>query len=650
MKRPGRFILKTILFLGIFPFKAQVNLDSLKQEYSKLPNDTHSVFNILRFVETERKKDLTVANAAVNIALERARQLKDKKALLFSNYYAGSVSCLLSDFEAASGYLNNAQKIAEEVNNKEMLLRVKVTVGNMYSYNKQTKKAREIYLELLKTSEVQGNEGNIATVYNNLGAITYRESNLEKSEVLKAARYFVQAVKILETTKNKPDLASKYCNLGLVYCDAGMNDTALYYLAKAKEVIDKEKLPDDLIIYYSYLGRVYTDIKQYDESEKYYLLSIAESRKLNSPDWVREGYLSLSDMYEGKGDFKKALEYARKYHYLNDSITNEANFSKAADIQNKFEREKKESELNALKAQQSKNRIFNWALIIVSLLLVVSGLMMYSRFKIKAESEKKLKVQNEIIVQKNKDITDSINYSQKIQEAILPSDQNVRELFPQSFVLYKPKDIISGDFYWCVKANNLKFIAVADCTGHGVPGALMSILGTSLLKEIVVTRGITDTGKILDNLREMVIESLGQSSGNRKDGMDIALICYDEKEKKVNFSGANNTAVIIKNGVISELLPNKQPVGQFERQENFTRQEILIDSQTFVYLYSDGYPDQFGGPKGKKFKYKPLNEMLLRNHQLNFDEQGKLLNDAFNDWKGDLEQVDDVCVVGIKLG
>jgi phosphoserine phosphatase RsbU/P len=294
------------------------------------------------------------------------------------------------------------------------------------------------------------------------------------------------------------------------------------------------------------------------------------------------------------------------------------------------------------------NSVFNIGLIIVSLLLVVSGIMMYSRFKIKAESEKKLKVQNEIISQKNKDITDSINYSRKIQDAILPSQKSINELFAENFVFYKPKDIISGDFYWCAQNGDLKFFAVADCTGHGVPGALMSMLGTSLLKEIILTRNITNTSRVLNELRKLVIGALDEHSGS-KDGMDIALVCLDEKNNKLHFSGANNSAYVYMDNTFIELKADKQPIGQHMRMEDFSQNTIAIHDGAIVYLYTDGYADQFGGPKGKKFKYRQLNDLIKEVVTLPLAQQKEILNQKFEEWKNPLEQVDDVCVVGIRI-
>lgn len=643
-----RFFITLFACVLITKTNAQLNHDSLIQKLEQLPGDSGAINLISRYGLSQKKINLDNSLALFLLAYKKSKESHDKLRTARSAMFVASIYGLLSDFEKESIYLAESKKLAEELGNKKLLISINITLANMYSYNGQTKKAVEIFKQTLPLCDETGDFSNKASIYNNLGGITYREGNLTRESLAKAIYYFKLSIKISEDHNLSDDLVNKYSNLGLMYCDAEQYDSALYFMSRSKENMKGQELPDDLITYYSFLGRIYTDLKKFDLAEKNYFLSLQESKKLNNPEWVGEAYFSLSDLYIAKKDYEKAIDYLRKYYVLKDSIVNVTNFARAADIQNKYEREKKEAELNKLKAEQTKNRIITGGLIVVTLLLIVSGLMMYSRFKIKAESEKKLKQQNEIISQKNKDITDSINYSRKIQDAILPSQKNINELFPENFVLYKPKDIISGDFYWCAQANHLKFFAVADCTGHGVPGALMSMLGTSLLKEIILTRGITQTNEVLNELRKLVISALGENSGN-KDGMDIALVCIDSLNRKLYFSGANNSAHIYMNHTWHELKADKQPVGLYARMEEFTKHPVDLLPGTIVYLYTDGFADQFGGPKGKKFKYKQLNDLLKDITALSMEAQKEKLNAAFESWKDKLEQVDDVCVVGIKV-
>ncbi len=262
----------------------------------------------------------------------------------------------------------------------------------------------------------------------------------------------------------------------------------------------------------------------------------------------------------------------------------------------------------------------------------------------------------QIIQEKNKDIIDSINYAKRIQTAILPSIENLTHLFPESFILFKPRDIVSGDFYWYAEKDGKKIIAAVDCTGHGVPGALMSMIGNAFLNEIVNKRGITEPGSILSELRHLVISTLKQSSteGENKDGMDMALLAFDTKTKVLEYAGANNPLWICTTEAgerkFIQVKPDKRPIGYFQGKGlAFTNQLVGHKDGDVFYIFTDGFADQFGGPAGKKFKYKQFQETLLAMQDRPLNEQKLLLDTVFEDWKGNLEQVDDMLVVGLKF-
>lgn len=261
-------------------------------------------------------------------------------------------------------------------------------------------------------------------------------------------------------------------------------------------------------------------------------------------------------------------------------------------------------------------------------------------------------LQKEIVEKKNKDITDSINYAKNIQEAILPKMVNIESAFPDSFVLFKPRDIVSGDFYWMAQKDKRTFIAAADCTGHGVPGAFMSMLGSAFLNEII-TNNPDDikANEVLNLLRDNVIDSLHQTGGEgeSKDGMDIALCIIDWEEKKLEFSGANNPLYLMRNNVLNEIKGDKMPIGYHVRRDPFKNHELDVFVGDTIYIFSDGFADQFGGPKGKKFKYKPFKKLFVEINAKSMKEQHNILEYTLNNWQGKHEQLDDVIVIGIKL-
>jgi serine phosphatase RsbU (regulator of sigma subunit) len=265
------------------------------------------------------------------------------------------------------------------------------------------------------------------------------------------------------------------------------------------------------------------------------------------------------------------------------------------------------------------------------------------------KQKEELEQQKEIIEEKNKDITDSINYAKRIQDAILPPIELIQQKLPNTFLLYKPKDIIAGDFYWMEEIDHIIFIAAADCTGHGVPGAMVSVVCSNALNSAVKEFGLRDTGKILDKTRELVLETFKKSGEEIKDGMDISLLAVDATHQKIYWSGANNQLWYISNKTLHEIKANKQSIGKTDNPQPFTTHAIEFKKGDIYYLMTDGYPDQFGGPKGKKFKYKQLEEKLLAISDKSLNEQHKILKDTFAHWKGSLDQVDDVTLIGIKI-
>ncbi|MGV3629751.1 MAG: SpoIIE family protein phosphatase [Bacteroidota bacterium] len=266
-----------------------------------------------------------------------------------------------------------------------------------------------------------------------------------------------------------------------------------------------------------------------------------------------------------------------------------------------------------------------------------------------AQQNHQLEIQKEEIQQKTQDIVDSIVYAKRIQETILPSERLDR-MFDEYFVFYRPKDIVSGDFYWARQKGNLAIFSAIDCTGHGVPGALVSIVGNASLLRCVNEHRLTEPAEILNMHREIVVKSFG-SKGNTdvKDGMDMSLCVLDQETLVMKYSGANNECVIIRNKEIIELKPDKQPIGQFSHATPFTQHEIQLQSGDCVYQFTDGYVDQFGGEKGKKLKSRPFKEMLVQISHLPMKEQDKKVREFFDSWKGEFEQVDDVCVFGVKI-
>jgi serine phosphatase RsbU (regulator of sigma subunit) len=289
---------------------------------------------------------------------------------------------------------------------------------------------------------------------------------------------------------------------------------------------------------------------------------------------------------------------------------------------------------------------------------VISQLKINEELKTKVNRELEQKVsertielseQKKIVEERNKDILDSITYARRLQQAILPSDEMWKSGLAESFIFYHPKDIVAGDFYWMEKRENIVFVAAADCTGHGVPGAMVSVVCSNALNRAFIEFGIDDPGILLDKVRELVLDTFAKSMDQVKDGMDISLARIDLSSREIKWAGANNPLWYVSEGMVNEIKANKQPIGVTDNPSPFTTHTIQLNSGDLIYLFTDGFADQFGGPKGKKFKYKPLQELVLSMAALRMEEQRKLLERTLSEWRGNLEQIDDVCIIGIRM-
>lgn len=307
---------------------------------------------------------------------------------------------------------------------------------------------------------------------------------------------------------------------------------------------------------------------------------------------------------------------------------------------------------NKIKEQES----IIWLSLIFLIIVSILGALAYRSYRLKNKAnaiiiaqKDEIEEQHQVLEEQHKEITDSINYAKRIQDAILPPLKLVKDYMPDSFILYKPKDIVAGDFYWMEGINNLIIFAAADCTGHGVPGAMVSVVCHNAMNRAVKEFMLVKPSEILDKTREIVMETFENSDEDVNDGMDIALCSINTESKKLNFAGANNGLYLVRNNEVTQVKPDKQPIGNYKDAKPFTNHEFDLEKGDVIYTFSDGYPDQFGGPKGKKFMYKPFRNLLLDIHQKPMSDQHQILHKAFEDWRGNLEQIDDVCVIGVRI-
>jgi len=418
--------------------------------------------------------------------------------------------------------------------------------------------------------------------------------------------------------------------------------------------------------------------KNYKLSKLYLDSASFDTLTMQMPEY-RLGFLEQTFLYEiAKGDLMNGYKHYNLFISLKDSLFSNENLSIAQNLNVQYETEKRELQIKnqsfEIESQEKQNKQKSLIILFGTLALVGTGFFAAIAF-INFKKAKKANViienqkmevelkneevthQKELVEEKQKEIIDSINYAKRIQQAVLTGEDVWKKVSKEHFILFKPKDIVSGDFYWAYNTpNNRSIFALADCTGHGVPGGFMSMLGNSFLNEIVVENKIFKADEILNKLRAKIISALEQKGGTQqKDGMDISLCVWNKLDNTLEFAGANNPLWLVRKNenAVTELVEvkaDKMPIGTYlENEVPFSSTIIQLQKGDIIFLSTDGYPDQFGGPKGKKYKYKPLIDSLIRNSNLSMEEQKASLEIAFNDWKHHHEQVDDVSLIGVRV-
>ncbi len=471
--------------------------------------------------------------------------------------------------------------------------------------------------------------------------------------------------KALELRKEINDvsgLGTSYYNIANNFADLGDKKRSLEYHFKALEIFRAVKDNFNSAFCMNEIAMNYMQINRIEESKMYADSALKIAKENEVLEAEMEVYKTLYMVYERVKDPVKELFYYKKYNELMFKINSESQAAEIGKMETRYEYEskiqlqkleqEKKDELQRADSQRQNVIIFSIALILC--IVIGFSVFLFNRFKLikkqktLIESQKKIVEEKALEVEiKQKEILDSIHYAKRIQNTLLAHKTFVDDNLNNNFIFFKPKDIVSGDFYWATKKNNCFYLAVCDSTGHGVPGAFMSLLNINFLNEAINEKNIQTPDKIFDYVRERLIGSV--SKDGQKDGFDGILMSFDLVSKEVSYAAANNAPVLISEGTKVELEYDRMPVGYGERQNNFSLFKVNGKKGDLLYLYTDGYADQFGGPLGKKFKYKQLDELLKEIVPLPMNEQSGTLNQRFMNWMGDLEQVDDVLIVGLTL-
>jgi serine phosphatase RsbU (regulator of sigma subunit)/tetratricopeptide (TPR) repeat protein len=627
----------------------QSKIDSLKQALITT-SDSGKVISYNKLANQYRiisKLDSAKIYAHFGLDLAQKNGWKYGSALSFNNL--AYVNIYEYDLEAAMKHAVAAIKIGEANNDKENLGFSYLYIGYVNNILKENDEALSYYLKSLTIRKELENNYNLGFTYSYMGNY-YIEINKYDS----AEYYHSLALKTRIKTGDIRSIADSYLLLGSALFNQEKYDPAIknYALAleKYEAIDDKRRLAETY--------RNYSEVFLYKEkiglAEHYLMLSLEIANEIGAMENLIPIYDDLAYIQEKKGTYREAYDYLRKHIEYKDSATTGNVYREVTKQILKHKRDKEER-IKQIQHEKEKEtqQILIAAVAGVLALVFVFLIFVFKRLQITKKQKLVIEEQKEKVESVHQEMKDSIKYAKRIQSAILPPDKMIKEYLNESFVLYKPKDIIAGDFYWMEqvaltdKKDSKILFAAADCTGHGVPGAMVSVVCNNALNRSVREYKLTDPGKILDKTREIVLEEFENSDEIVKDGMDIALCSIENNILK--YAGANNPLWIIRNGEVLETKANKQPIGRFDREEPYDTHSIELMKNDTIYIFSDGYVDQFGGEKGKKLKAKAFRKILLSIQDKSMSEQKELIDSAFEDWKGNLEQIDDVCIIGMKF-
>lgn len=616
--------------------------------------------NIGLFFKESNKPDSAIHY--FKLAYELKKKINDPGGAAAALYNTGTIYLEFGDHKKALEYMLQAVEPMKKSGNERGYAAVINGIGALYFYQKEYEnalvyfdRAKKIYEELHDRSGVSDAINNMANIY------------IDQNKYDKAIEYFNQCIEIEKEIGNQVEIGAAFMNLGNAYRSAKQPEKAYPLLEQAIALIRPQgnaRIKAHVLRSY---GNVLVEVGKVSQGIPYILEALTLTKQQDSKVEIVDNYQSLANAYSKAGDYEKAYQYSLLHASLKDSVFTETNSAQIKEMTVRYETESKEKEIQSLTQRTSIQDLAikkkKWFLYSSAgggvLVLIITGLV-FSRFRIRQRSNKELETQNNeivrkknIIEEKNREITSSIYFAKRIQDSILPTEKYLKKHLPKSTVMFRPKDIVSGDFYFFEQVGDLSIIAAADCTGHGVPGAFMSMVGHDVLEQAVKQQGLTQPSLILNYLSKSINSALRQEGQDSaiKDGMDIALCTIDHKKMELQYAGAFNPLYHIRNFELSEIKADKFAIGSYfdANKHSFTNHTISLQKGDSVFLFSDGYADQFGGELNKKFKLNRFKSLLIGVSEQEPAWQLEVLNHNFDEWKGSNEQVDDILVIGIKF-
>ncbi len=653
-------LLCSILLCGQ-SFSQGLNIDSCLRVLKTAKEDTNKVLLLDDIAWNISYQNLQKGIDYSNRSLELAKKLNYEQG--YANIYntQGAIYDDMAELAKALNFYLEGLKYAKKYSQTGQLGIIHNSLGNLYSKRSEYQKALSHYLKSVDMANSSDRKDAAYLVYGNIASIYVRFKNLDS-----ATYYLNKCMAYHLKTNNEQRLMNNYMLLSEIHYEKNEAPACLLYANKSVELAQKLNDRYTLAHAYQQLAFAYQINKRIPDAMNALHHSIDVAKETGDIPTLEKTAGYLSELYEEQGDFKNSLVYFKEYKSYKDSSLNHESIQQVKNAEAKYENEKKQKEIELLGERQKinatedhKKKIYLSAAVVGIIILGFVLLVLYRNNLLKQKTNKNLEAfnkevnqQKELVEIKNKEITDSINYAKRIQQSILTSHNYFKTNTSDFFILFKPKDIVSGDFYWALNHNNRFLVMTADCTGHGVPGAMMSMMGINFLNEIVNEKRIDSPAEILNNLRNDIVKALNPEGSmvETKDGMDCCLCSFDFTNMQLNYAAANTIFYIIRGAEIIVSRSNKMPVGAgHNSSEPFEEFTVKLQKGDLVVTLTDGYADQFGGQKGKKFKYKQLEELLLANAHLPLNNLQLKLDATIEEWRGSLEQVDDICVIGIRV-
>lgn len=644
------FILLTISYSICFAEDRQRKIDSLVTIIGEHHREDSTKVNLLNSLSTEFY-EMDKYDSAEMVIIQ-ARLLADRIGFQSGKAFAlrrmGAIYTETGSYPQALELLLQSLHIYESLKDNQGIFMVNNNIGTVYYFQQDYQKALHYY------GQSYNYKPDDALTCANIGMV-----HIDKENYPLALQYYLKALKYYKSISNINGISLTLNNIGAVYEGENKNDSALVYYFRALQLKEQIKDYQGKCDALGSIGDIYFKQGKYSPALQYQNKSLTLSKKIGYANGIKLTEQALSELYGKLNQPAKAFEHYKNFIAIRDSMFNEEATKQTvrSEMNFHFQKEQDKIKMEQDKKDAVQNEILKrrqvWIIAFSSgfVLILVFSFFLFMNYKKIRKAKNIIAVQNELLEHQKKEVTDSINYAQRIQQAILPSQEYLRENFQDSFIFYSPKDIVSGDFYWSYQDATGRYVAVADCTGHGVPGAMMSMIGASLLNEIIIERHIIRPDLILNTLREEIIKALNKqgASEERKDGMDITLYKLTSA-RYLECACANNPLYIVRNKEVIEIKADRFPVGKYVNDTPFTLHTFDLEMNDVIYSFSDGFIDQFGGDKGKKLMSKRFKEWISELSSIgNLQQTKNELQSRFNKWIGTGEQIDDVTIMAVKI-